>query len=122
MKRALTLLLLFAVAAQTFNQGILLINFHINRAYIAKNLCENRYRPMLHCNGKCILAKKIKQQEKKDQQNPERKIQNKSEVIFSRSFFANAPALQIPAYNPHSFLVTEKPNDLPSSIFHPPCA
>jgi len=47
--------------------------FHINRAYIAKVLCENRARPQLHCNGKCYLAKTLKkQQEKKDKETTER--------------------------------------------------
>jgi hypothetical protein len=43
---------------------------------------------MLHCNGKCQLAKKLKQQEKKEQQNPELKLENKNEIFSSRSFFS----------------------------------
>lgn len=47
--------------------------FHINRDYIAKILCENRTRPQLNCNGKCYLAKKLKQQQdKKDKETTER--------------------------------------------------
>ena len=43
---------------------------------------------MLHCNGKCLLAKKLKQEEKKDQQNPGRKLDGKNEVISSCSVLA----------------------------------
>ncbi|WP_189626171.1 hypothetical protein [Sphingobacterium griseoflavum] len=33
-------------------------------AYLAK--CINKDRPELHCNGQCVLMKKLKEQEKKD--------------------------------------------------------
>lgn len=34
-----------------------------NRAYIAANLCENKARPKIKCNGKCQLAKQLKKAE-----------------------------------------------------------
>lgn len=33
--------------------------YEINKEYIANNLCENRNKPEMHCNGKCHLRKQI---------------------------------------------------------------
>jgi hypothetical protein len=50
--------------------------FKLNRDYIAKVLCENRERPQMHCNGKCYLAKKLKQQQEKQDKETSEKVQN----------------------------------------------
>lgn len=34
-------------------------NFAINQAEIANKLCQNKNRPALHCNGKCVLMQKL---------------------------------------------------------------
>jgi len=122
MKKVFALILLLCFTAQVFNQAAILVSFYLNRAYISKNLCENRYRPMLHCDGKCILAKKMKQQEKREQQNPEIKLQNKAEVISSRSFFTLTLTVPISLPPVYGFLPGVKTIDRPSSIFHPPGA
>ncbi|WP_229216502.1 hypothetical protein [Dyadobacter sp. 3J3] len=38
---------------------LLYLDFEIRRDYIVKNLCINRERPLMLCNGKCYLAKKM---------------------------------------------------------------
>lgn len=50
--------------------------FKLNREYIAKVLCENRKRPELHCDGKCFLAKKLKQQQEKQDKETSEKVHN----------------------------------------------
>lgn len=35
------------------------ISFMVNYDYIAKELCENKTKPELHCNGKCYLKKEL---------------------------------------------------------------
>ena len=36
------------------------IDYLLNKEYIAKNLCENRNKPKMNCNGKCHLMKQLK--------------------------------------------------------------
>lgn len=36
-----------------------LVEYSLNKSYIAQTLCENKYRPQLQCEGKCHLAKEI---------------------------------------------------------------
>ena len=122
MKKIAALIFLFAFAAQTFSRGLIFVDFYLNQSSIAAKKCENRYRPMLHCNGKCQLAKKLKQQEKKDEQNPERKLENKNETVFSLSLVVSClpeTLLTAPDYNVYR---DEKTIDRSVSVFHPPCS
>lgn len=90
--RLTAFLLLVIFMSQLFSNSLITVSFHINQNYIAKNLCENRDNPMMHCNGKCQLKKKIEQESKKDQENPERKSDNKNELTVSaKSYFPAVP-------------------------------
>ena len=50
---------------------LLYLDFEIRRDYIVANLCENRNRPQLNCNGKCYLAKKIAEAKKQEEKQAE---------------------------------------------------
>jgi hypothetical protein len=76
---------------------------------------------MLHCNGQCVLAKKLKQQEKSDRQNPEKKLQGKEEVVSSRSFFTASILSPSSFFANHPFLADKATVDQPTSVFRPPC-
>jgi hypothetical protein len=114
------ILLLIAFTGQAFQQSFLVLSYYTNTGAYSKN-CVNKARPMLHCNGKCQLAKKIKQQEEKDQKNPERRPELKSEVSSSRTYFASLPLQDIEIHiTHHSFYIAARlPGHIPG-IFHPP--
>jgi hypothetical protein len=122
MKKILALTLLLAFAGQTFSQAIIVTDFYINQSYIAKFKCENRFMPMLHCNGKCVLAKRLKQEEKREQENSERKLENKNEVISSKSFFTSSLASLQTVYPSYQTYADKITSDISFAIFHPPCA
>lgn len=82
MRVFITYLLLFSVMLPTVSPWGTIAYFHLNRDYIAKVLCENRQRPELKCNGKCYLARKLKEQE-----------DNKDKETTSR--IRNLPVLQL---------------------------
>lgn len=42
----------------------------INYDYIVTNLCENRERPEMQCDGKCYLSKMFAKESKNDHNNP----------------------------------------------------
>lgn len=33
--------------------------YELNKTYIAENICVNKNKPQLHCNGKCYLKKQL---------------------------------------------------------------
>src|ERR1043165_5604310 len=100
LKHIAAIFLLFAFAVQTFHQAVVVLDYYTNTASFARD-CENKARPTMHCNGKCQMMKKLKEEEKKDQQNPERKAENKNEVTSSQSYFATIHLQKISVQ--HSF-------------------
>jgi len=74
---------------------------------------------MLHCNGRCVLAKKLKQEEKKDQQNPERKLENKVEVFSWQQVSINILPLRA-SHSHYANYAAISLADLSFPIFHPP--
>ena len=59
-----------------------IIDFKINQAYIVKELCENRDKPMMNCNGKCYLAKQMKAEEKREKEKLPPLEKEKVEIIY----------------------------------------
>jgi hypothetical protein len=121
MFRYFTAILLFiAFGTQTFQRAFMVLDYYANTGSFAKK-CENRFRPQMHCNGQCLLMKKLKEQENKEKQNPERKQENKNEVIFSGSAFASLNIFSVEktstAYPAGEVACTI---NMPRAFFHPP--
>lgn len=76
MRSFIAYILLFSIMLPTLSPWGTIAYFKINRDYIAKVLCENRQRPELKCNGKCYLAKKLKEQEDKNDKETSERVHN----------------------------------------------
>lgn len=77
----------------------------------------------MHCNGKCQMMKKMQEEEKKDQQVPERKFENKIDVLSSKSFFnSSATAYSIVASKAIAIEKNYPITDISYAFFHPPQA
>jgi hypothetical protein len=63
-------LLISLVLLQTFSREVLVVDFALNRATITARFCVNKARPQLRCNGKCYFAKRLKQQEERENRAP----------------------------------------------------
>lgn len=105
-KQITTILLLLAFLLQTFSRTAIVIEFYANQGYIARYLCENKDKPALKCCGKCRLNKQLKKEDSKDQENPERKLENKADifepaepVFFGTASFEIAAILHAGYYN-----------------------
>jgi hypothetical protein len=119
-KKAVAIFLFIAFAAQTFSQAVIVLDYYSNRDAFAKN-CENKAKPKMNCKGKCQMMKKIKEEEKKDQKNPERRAASKNEVVSSRSFFAKVEAEGTTAHSSFQcHYISSLPKDIAPDIFHPP--
>ena len=114
-----TILLLLAFLAQSFSKPFIVAGYFANTAAYAKN-CENKAKPKLHCNGKCQMMKKLRQEENKDKQNPERKSDNKEEVLSFKSFSETIHIYPIKIKTTYPLSISSKAIDMPRSFFHPP--
>lgn len=70
MKKLVTLLLVFIVLLQSSTKMAIVAYYQINKDFISSTLCENKAKPMMHCDGKCYLKKKIKAQESNESKLP----------------------------------------------------
>lgn len=114
-----TILLMFAFAVQVFNRAFVVADYYVNTGhYIEK--CENKDEPDLNCEGKCQVSKKMKEEDKKEQQNPGRKGNN-NEVLSSKSSYATLALQKFTiALSPISYYKLFIPTTCCSEIFHPP--
>jgi len=60
------------------------IEYGVNYDYISKVLCENKAKPMMHCNGKCHLMKELAKAAETDNPKSSDKKENTpiQEVLF----------------------------------------
>ncbi|EDM34170.1 hypothetical protein PBAL39_03339 [Pedobacter sp. BAL39] len=107
---------------QSFNKLGIILAFRINQDYIASALCENRDKPEMHCNGRCVLAKKLKQAEQNEEKQ-RAENQQKAHVLF----FCKMNRLELTGliidkghlrFNP--FYLKFKPSIFVNDIFKPP--
>jgi hypothetical protein len=112
--------LIFAILAGNFSRFFIYTGFEANQKYIAAELCVNRSKPMMHCNGKCYLAKKIKQaeeKEKKEEQSQKSRYQEAilTSVIVIEERFATPVESGFPELR---YVLSH----LSPAVFHPPQA
>jgi hypothetical protein len=98
------------------------LDYYINYDYIASQLCENRNKPILDCNGKCYVAKEIENN----------KTENNSELIVPEFkldlYITNTINLNIDKNSFDFEFIKRKPifinlpvsDNFLFSIFHPP--
>lgn len=120
-RKIITLIILLAFAVHTFSKVMIVFGFYANQKVIAATLCENKDKPILKCEGTCQLAKKLKAQEKKENQNPDSKGENKPEDLSSRSYYSSLSFLGITDTD-HTYEngPTGKPVHRSFAVFHPP--
>jgi len=85
--KVIAILLLFLLNIPLFSRWSFVVYYQVNKSYIAKELCINRNKPQLHCEGKCFLAKKLKAAEEKEQKATSEKLEKMPEIVL---FFDNS--------------------------------
>jgi hypothetical protein len=123
MKFVLVPVFMLLMFAQTFSKWFVVIEYKLNKDFIAKNLCVNKAKPKLHCNGKCQMMKKLAEEEKQNSSsNSNNNIKIKVlELVFCHEVnkaYVPAPTSATLSYNEEPPLLK---HDAPiGSIFHPP--
>jgi hypothetical protein len=85
----------------SLSKTIVWINYKINFNYIKAELCINKNKPQLKCNGKCYLTKQIKKTESAPKNFPTT-LKIKDEFKFyleDFNFLFNAPIKSIRLVN-----------------------
>jgi hypothetical protein len=100
-----------------------LLDYSLNRNFIASTLCENKGRPEVHCSGKCYLNKQLS----KASDNQDAKGQKGTAKTGTVDFFEKAISLVFSCEGnlqpAHLFIEASAiPSVYSGNIFHPPIA
>ena len=121
MKYLFVILVVSGILLQNLNKVIILINFQLNRAYIAKNLCVKKEVENNCCQGSCHLKEELDKEDKKEQAPtaPSFKDKNETQLFYQTINLSNVNTLgmELSAY------VLYKETETVSvcfSVFHPP--
>jgi len=120
LKQLWAIVLLLSMLGQTFSRYIVVLDYRLNKTFIAKNLCENKDRPEMKCEGKCYLCKRLKKEDKKDQDNPERKGENKFELISIEQGYLMTHPFRTVRLVEYPYFQEMISNSYATSFFHPP--
>lgn len=120
---ASTVSLALIILAKMMAMPIFLMQYSLNKNFIAENLCENKAKPEMHCNGKCYLSKKLaKGNDNQDAQNQKGgtkiTITDFCESIDKTSFKLSPLNLQYFAF----YNVSGVPDRNITAVFRPPIA
>ncbi len=99
----------------------IIIDFKINRDFIAKVLCIKREEPVNTCNGQCYLSSQLnKAEEEKEKQAPSQS-KERVEIAYHYSQFVYLKPVAPPSDKPGiDFEHDHYSYTLISDIFHPP--
>ena len=119
LNRIVVILLIVSLIASNFQRLFISIGFELNQKYIAENLCVNKDKPWLHCNGKCYFMRKIKEAQDKEKSNETQTQKN----LFQDAFFIKPSTIK---FHTHLLQVMALPGNhihLPQTcilFFQPP--
>ena len=114
MKKSVAIFVFVAILLQALNQVVIVGQYYANKDYIAKNLCENRSKPSLHCNGKCYLKKKLAKEGKEQAPNPRHQKSEQDINLFCSNARIELPRCVSVELRIKYFIQ----NDLGTSSFH----
>lgn len=106
--------------ASSFSKAVIVADFYANQDYIAKNLCENRGNPKMHCCGRCMLRKRLARDANQEQNNPERGVDNKETLFVEEDMVKLNPPVLAETILPYGTMIAGAPVDRYATIDHPP--
>jgi hypothetical protein len=102
------------------SQSIILVHYEINKKEITEKYCVNKDKPQMHCCGKCLLKKKLAEQEQQQKYPSFPDIKTDIQLYCSEGFaFLNSDE------NTKADLILTQ-SSLQNhfegqGVFHPPC-
>jgi hypothetical protein len=123
MKFIASTIFILLLLTQIFSKWLMVIDYTINKDYIAKNLCENRNKPTLHCNGKCQLMKKMAVEDDQTNKTTSGSSVAKTpftDVLFNATFVFSQLTTSASDSLFNDFYLVAIPSSFHSSIFRPP--
>lgn len=120
MKHFLVIALFLALLAQQFSRPIVLADYLVNLDRYKKD-CVNKARPLLHCNGRCQMKKKLETQDgQQERRSSSTQLIELDYVLSSKSFFPEVEGLDDSTLASFPSGNTSISDSFVGDIFHPP--
>jgi predicted membrane protein len=118
-RSVLSIILLSSFLIVNLSKSIILVNYEMNKAEITAKYCINKDKPQMHCCGKCLLKKKLAEEEEQQKLPAYPDIKTDIQLYCSESFTflnsnGNTQIDLIPTTHILHTLFEGK------SVFHPP--
>ena len=122
MKSVIAILLAGIFMIQSASRLLIIANYEVNKEYISKNLCENKAKPKMHCNGKCHLKKQLQKEDKKEN-SASNSMKEKLEIQFFSDKASSTKEITETTENKlnSNYLFGNYSKHL-AAVFHPPQA
>lgn len=98
------------------------LDYIINYDYISAELCENKAKPEMHCNGKCHLKKQLAKASDSEKPLSQKKNQaSETEVLFFQDTVSSNPHTKVSIISSNTFIYTNLYSYQDGyCCFHPP--
>lgn len=119
LNRLIAIVVLVTLIGANLSRFMVYASFEANQKFIAENLCENKSRPWMHCNGHCYLMNKLKQTEEKEKKQERAEQKNRYHEVLPNEKLTIAFKVPVSRMNyPECF--PENTVQRSFAIFHPP--
>lgn len=118
--RCAAFIMMLSVAATTFNKVIVLLDFRLNKNYIAASLCVNRDKPRSCCHGKCFLKKQLQKEDDQGKNGPPVSKDKIDIPLFCETITAKNINPQSSDKIFSDYYLLKKYTNISSPVFHPP--
>ena len=122
LKKVIALLLIYSILMQGGTKLGIYAYFQLNKDYISSVLCINKDKPVLQCNGKCFLSKKLKAEEEKEKKAPV-EVKSIADVLYFSEYSCVSVSRDFESISTvkSSYILGTYSVNRPS-VFHPPLA
>ena len=114
------IVLLLAVALQSFNSSLVIVNYKLNTEFYLRN-CINKNKPQLKCHGKCQMAKQLQQAEQQNKDAADKMLKSPTLDLYCTNTTLGQIPVAVIEFSPGGFpLSIGHPLERSGLIFHPP--
>ena len=97
-----------------------ILSFKLNQEYIAKKLCENRFKPKSCCEGKCYLTKQLKKHDQEESKSQKSNPRTEEYIKTQLPVFEINSSIWLEKNTFNSLYKQNPLSQFVNSIFHPP--
>jgi hypothetical protein len=120
-KRIVAAILFLAFITVNFSKVLIVVHYELNKKQLTEQFCVNKDKPEMHCCAKCLLKKKLAEDDAKQKSPALPDVKNDIQL------FGSPIAIHIYANNGKGATLLYSYTDLiplagSAAIFHPPCA